>query len=342
MFFNRLIQGFCSKKILCLFISLICLYLFSSKIFRSKVFSIGHLPKHLSHRDHYPKEAFVIFTNQQKQYVALLDVLLDSIHLFSSRSVIVFTVDFDLMINRTRHSRLFTERIAQNDCGPNIYACKIYAMIASEVQYGVQIDVDSVVNYHVDLLFEMLHQWPHEFPLAPKHPGDPKDYKYDMKEHHVQYASTPYMHGAFLWTFRSYRFLLLVLTSMQRVSFQNAQLDETAMNVMLWKAKTKYVLCKYDPYGPIYIDKYEKSEKNPECLPHCDGIYLVFHGQKESSVSEQIFRRLQTLGSTRPFVQTPHGLKFFNDTNVTCCHPSATRTSNIHRLICEYENYRIQ
>ena len=340
MLFIRFIQGLTSKKFLFILTALICLYFVRLSLTRSKIFSIGHQPKHLSHRDFYPKEAFVIFSNGKKHFVDLLNVLLDSIHLFSSRPVIVFTVDFDLMVNRTRHSRLFTERISQNVCGPNIYACKIYAMIASEVHYGVQIDADSVVNYNVDLLFEMLHQWPFDLPLAPKHPNDPHDYKFDMEEHHVSHRTTPYMHGAFLWTNRSYPFLRTVLMLMQRGAFQNAQLDETAMNVMLWKAKTQYVLCKYDPYGPISINKYENSEKIPECLPHCDGIYLVFHGQKESSVSEQIFQRLQKLGPKRPFVQTPHGLKFFNDSNVTCCHSSATRPSKIHRLICQYENYR--
>jgi hypothetical protein len=108
------------------------------------------------------------------------------------------------------------------------------------------------------------------------------------------------------------------------------------MNIMLWKAKANHTLCKYDPFGPLYIDKYEKSQTAPACLPYCDGVYLIFHGQKESAISRNILDRLLKLGPNQPFVQTPEGLKTFNDTNTTCCHPSATRTSSLHPLLCEY------
>lgn len=336
----RIAQRFSAHRLLLVIALLIALYLLYSTLFHETGHSLGHLPKHASRRNHYPKEAFVVFSDGHEHFIHLLYILLDSIHLFSSRSVIVFTVDFDLHVNRTRHPRLVTERISQRDCGPNIYACKLYSMIASEVNYGVHLDTDSVVNYNIDLLFEMLHQWPYDLPLAPKHPNDPRNYKYDLEQYQVKHPTTPYMHGTFVWTYRAYPFLRSVLTLMQRGAFQSANPDETAMNVMLWKAKTKHVLCKYDPFGPIYIDKYENPEKQPECLPYCDGIYLVFHGQKESSVSEQILKRLQGLGPDRPFVQTPQGMKWFNETNVTCCHPSSTRTSKLHPLICEYDNYR--
>ena len=295
--------------------------------------------RHKVNRTHYPKEAFVTITNSRKNYVQLLDILLDSVHLFSKRPVIVFTVDFDLIINQTRHSRVIVERISQYDCGPNIFACKLLAIVSSEVKYGVQLEVDSVVNYNIDLLFDVLHVWPYDLPLAPKHPDDPRNYRYYMRKYRVRSRSTPYMHAAFAWTFRAYPFLEHILALMQRGAFQDANADETAMNVMLWKVKNNHTLCKYDPYGPLYIDKYEQLQNISTCSPYCDGVYLVFHGQKESSVSQNIFERLQQLGPNRPFVQTRQGLKYFNDTNVTCCHPSATRPSSLHPLLCEYDQY---
>ena len=54
----------------------------------------------------------------------------------------------------------------------------------------------------------------------------------------------------------------------------------------------------------------------------------------------QFLERLYRLGLNRPFVQTPQGLKYLNDANVTCCHSSATRTSALHPLICEYQHYK--
>jgi hypothetical protein len=295
--------------------------------------------RHGINRSHYPKEAFVTFINPRQNYIELLDVLLDSVHLFSTRPVIIFSIDFDLIINHTRHPRVTVERISQKDCGPTIYGCKLLSIVSSEVNYGVQLETDSVVNYNIDLLFDMLHLWPFALPLAPKHPDDPNNYRYYMEDYKVKYRTTPYMHGTFVWTYRAYPFIRRVLKLMQRGSFTNANCDETAMNVMLWKAKANYTLCKYDPYGPIYIEKYEQSQSAPDCLPYCDGVYLIFHGQKESSVSKNIFQRLQKLGPHRPFVQTVHGIKSFNETNVTCCHPSATRPSPLHPLLCEYHKY---
>lgn len=290
-------------------------------------------------RSHYPKEAFVTITNSQKNYIELLDVLLDSVHLFSTRPIIIFAIDFDLKINSTRHSRVIIERISQKDCGSTIFACKFLAIISSEVKYGVQLEADSVVNYNIDLLFDMIHLWPYDLPLAPKHPDDPHNYQYYMQQYRVKYRSIPYMHGTFVWSYRAYPFIRQILTYMQKGAFSDANCDETAMNIMLWKAKANHILCKYDPFGPIYIEKYEQSQSTPTCSPYCDGVYLIFHGQKDSLISRNILERLHKLGPNHPFVQTPQGLKWLNDTNVTCCHPSATKPSSLHPLLCEYHQY---
>ena len=295
--------------------------------------------QHASDQRAYPKEAFVTCTDSHQSYVELLYVLLDSVHLFSSRPVMVFAVDFDLAINRTRHSRVIVQRISKKDCGPTIYSCKLFAMMLSQVNFGVQLDADAVVSHHIDQLFDMLHRWPFSLPLAPKHPDDPKNYRSFMNKHGVKYRSTPYMHGTFAWTHRAYPFIRHVFQLMHKGDFMGANYDETAMNVMLWEAKANHTLCKYDPYGPLYIDKYERIPRSPACLPYCDGAYLIFHGQKESSVSKNILMRLQKLGPNRPFLQTPQGARWPNDSSSTCCHPTATRPSSLHPLLCEYHKY---
>jgi hypothetical protein len=177
------------------------------------------------------------------------------------------------------------------------------------------------------------------FLLATKHPDDPNNYRLYKEEYKVQYRSIPYIHGTFVWTYRAYPFIQHILTLMQRGAFTDANCDETAMNIMLWKARANHTLCKYDPYGPIYIEKYEKPQNASACLPYCDGVYLIFHGQKDSLVSKNILERLHKLGPDRPFVQTSQGLKWLNDTNITCCHSSATRPSPLHPLLCEYHKY---
>ena len=71
-------------------------------------------------RTQYPKEAFIVVINSRSNYVQLLEVLLDSVHLFSKRPIIVFSIDFDLKINHSRHFRVIVERISQNSstCSP--------------------------------------------------------------------------------------------------------------------------------------------------------------------------------------------------------------------------------
>ena len=65
-----------------------------------------------------PKEAFVTFSNNQPQYLAVLKVLLDSVHAFSTRPIIAFGIDVDLDIDLKQYPRVIKRRISQGDCGP--------------------------------------------------------------------------------------------------------------------------------------------------------------------------------------------------------------------------------
>jgi len=68
-----------------------------------------------------PKEAFVTFSNNQPKYLAVLKVLLDSIHAFSTRPIIAFGIDVDLDIDTKEYPRVIKRRIKQSDCGPVRY-----------------------------------------------------------------------------------------------------------------------------------------------------------------------------------------------------------------------------
>ena len=67
-----------------------------------------------------PKEAFVTFSNNQPSYLAVLKVLLDSVHAFSTRPIIAFGIDIDLDLHFDvkQYPRLIKRRIKQSDCGP--------------------------------------------------------------------------------------------------------------------------------------------------------------------------------------------------------------------------------
>ena len=64
-----------------------------------------------------PKEAFVTFSNNNPRYLALLKILLDSIHAFSTRPIIAFGIDIDLDIDTKQYPRLIKRRLQQKDCG---------------------------------------------------------------------------------------------------------------------------------------------------------------------------------------------------------------------------------
>jgi hypothetical protein len=66
----------------------------------------------------HPKEAFVTFSNNNPMYLALLYVLLDSVHAFSTRPIICFGIDVDLIIDLVKYPRVIKRRIKQKDCGP--------------------------------------------------------------------------------------------------------------------------------------------------------------------------------------------------------------------------------
>jgi len=68
-----------------------------------------------------PKEAFVTFSNNQPKYLAVLKVLLDSVHAFSTRPIIAFGIDVDLDIDTKQYPRVIKRRIKQSDCGPVRY-----------------------------------------------------------------------------------------------------------------------------------------------------------------------------------------------------------------------------
>ena len=67
-----------------------------------------------------PKEAFVTFSNNAPTYLALLKVLLDSVHAFSTRPIIAYGIDVDLNIDVKEYPRVIKRRIKQSDCGPVI------------------------------------------------------------------------------------------------------------------------------------------------------------------------------------------------------------------------------
>lgn len=106
-------------------------------------------------------------------------------------------------------------------------------------------ETDDVVNYNVDVLFDVLKVWPYDYPLSPRHPDDPGNYQYFMQKLNVTKRTTPYIHAHIIWTYRALPFLKNLRDHLRAGHFMGANFDETGVNIMLWQAKANHTLCKY-------------------------------------------------------------------------------------------------
>ena len=106
-------------------------------------------------------------------------------------------------------------------------------------------ETDDVVNYNVDVLFEVLHVWPYSLPISPRHPTDPQNWRGFAGEFNVSRSTTPYIHAHIIWTYRAIPFLKHVQSLLRAGHFHGANYDETAVNVMLWKYGANHTVCKY-------------------------------------------------------------------------------------------------
>lgn len=280
------------------------------------------------------REAFVTFSDNKPAYLALLMNLLDSVHEFSTRPIIVYGLGVDINIDLAKYPRVIKRRVDQNDCGPSVYFCKIKAIVDSGLDYGVHLEADSVVNWNVDILFDVIHRWPYALPLAPRHPDDPVNYRRFLPTFDLTLANRtiPYIHAQFSWNYRAYPFWKKALTLMQRGHFMGANYDETGINILLWKARANHTLCKIDPHYTM-MSAYKNQQK--KCDKHCYTAYVLIHGSKRVAELRQIFQQLKKLVGS-PYIQTQnHGFHYLNETQYTCCYPDS-RPSTIHPLICQY------
>lgn len=261
------------------------------------------------------EELFIVFCT--KSHEALLEVLVNSVHKFSTRHILAYGIDFDITLANKTYPRLLTRRIKHSDCGLNIYSCKPYTIMITNTTNGVYFDVDNVAGHYVDKLFEILKAWDGPHPLSPIHESDPRNQYGFMDNFQIKTKSMPYVHGHVLWKSAHKEFIKEWWQLAQHIN--GANYDETALNMVLWKHNYKHTACKYDPY--FSFSEYYFSEKD-----HNDGvpiINIIFHGAKHPDQSMAVLKKLEESKPKR--LQTK------------CCPPYATEYLK-HFMICKYND----
>lgn len=263
-------------------------------------------------------EGFVTFAT--KSHFELLKVLVESIHNFSTRHIIAFGLDDDVPF---KYARLINRRISVSECGASIYFCKPYTIWKSNLTYGVYLDVDGVVNYNIDILFDIARVWKGNHTINPIHPQDPNNQDFFMQNQGVTKKSMPYVHGHVIWNYLSINFVKQWFDLCPQVMGSN--FDETALNILLWKINAKHLAAAYDPYvGFVYEYFDDKVTKEP--VPYFD---LLFHGGKVANESEYILRKLIKYHETGHKIQTL-------DNGEYCPADRRTKKTALHPLLCEY------
>jgi len=241
-----------------------------------------------SHADS-PREAWVVYATEN--YFPLLEVTIASIHEFSTRPVIAVGVNADIPFSQEKYPRLSKLRIEADLNERFIYYYKPVAILAADLDYGIYLDADAIVNKDCDDLFQYCYEV-ETHPLCPVHEQDAYVLPEAMEFFGVDSRSMHYIHTdviiyskactPFLETWRS--------MCMDHARLGIPVWDETFLNIALWKiGATKHLFC-CDPYN-AYFDNYLSLNKKMFQNPPFNHWY-VFHGNKDADRGWQMFKRL--------------------------------------------------
>ncbi|HEY5236700.1 MAG TPA: hypothetical protein VIJ14_11020, partial [Rhabdochlamydiaceae bacterium] len=118
----------------------------------------GHLPAEPEKRITYTdngliEEAFVTYATAN--YFPLVEALLDSIKVFSTRPIVVFGVNADIPFSSDKYPFMVKKRIdLDSQSKESVFFAKPKAILESGVLRGIYVDSDIVLNVGFDVLFE--------------------------------------------------------------------------------------------------------------------------------------------------------------------------------------------
>jgi hypothetical protein len=234
-------------------------------------------------------EGYVVFVNENKKYIELLDVLIESVINFSSRPIEIFSINFNYNHSSDRVIKRRVDIPVVNF--ENICYTKLYSSFNSSFDYGIQLDSDFIITKEMDKLFNDCYKIT-KYPLGSRHPQDPNNQLEIMSYLGIKEKTQPYIHATYLFSKDSKSFLeecYILSKELQSKNIVPSNYDETILNCMLWKNNANDFVTTYDPYFDFFIHRDRKILHGYGDLPI---NFYSCHGIKEPYFAKEILNKL--------------------------------------------------
>jgi len=251
-------------------------------------------------------EGYVVFVDDDPTYLELVDVLIESVLSFSTRPIELFSINHDF---RHSSSRVLSRRVdieprrrtsgiglsrrrARRKYFAGVCYTKLLCSLNSSFTYGIQLDSDFIITREMDTLFEEARSVG-TTPLGSLHPADPCNQQALMTYLGVETKSQPYVHATYLFSSETRPFFAEchdVAMTLLRNGVYPGNLDETVLNVMLWKRGSRRWATCYDPYFEVFLNRDSFHDHGYGWMESIN--YYSCHGIKDPARARAVLEEL--------------------------------------------------
>jgi len=247
------------------------------------------------------KFAYVCFTKDD-YYVELLNVLIESIKLYSEHNLYVYAIDFKKEnLSKIKHIdnvRFKVINFNENKNCTSMYNYKAHILtdfiIKGYSDYACYLDIDCIITPHCDDIFNKIHLVSNDVPISSIHPDNIGENDINMnnllKLYNVN-KCCPFVHNDLI-LFSKNNLKFMYEWSLMCIESNTITIwDEYVYNVVLWKynVNDKHYLETHDCY-------FELFNSSPETRYST----FIYHGCKDINRLLQVFSNMKDFYSIHP------------------------------------------
>lgn len=241
------------------------------------------------------EEAFITYATDN--YFPLVEALLDSIEVFSTRPIVVFGINADVPFSTEKYPFMIKKRIdIESSTRESVFFTKPRVILESGVQRGIYVDADIILNKGFDVLFEHCKKEV-DYPLCPTFPWEVNNQQPVMEVLGIKEKSMQYVHAPLIiFSDKCIPFV----EEWRQTNWEYGHLatchDETILNVLLWKYGVNDFINLCDPYYALAYDYLDGGTHQHHIHGYGNWIgridFLTFHGCKNGGEAKYILNRL--------------------------------------------------